>query len=220
MACSTALRAFSLTFGDPLITRETVPRPTPARAATASSVGRAVGARRSPFMDVAPYSCCRAPAEAPGHLFCLRPQATTPDAFGIPESAVFGNSPLSLVVHVDQTETLAVTPGPLEIVQQRPGEVPLERNARLDGGVACAQVSVDVGHPVPVVDGAVLGEHVVEGGAVLRDDHWDARILLGDPGEDLHQAGVVDLPAHGGDRPPAVDERHVLAAHPRRAGVG
>src|SRR5690606_7667659 len=146
---------------------ETDPRPTPARAATASSVGRAVGARRSPFMDVAPYSCCRAPARAPGHLFCLTPQAATLDAFGIPESAVFGNSPLGLVVHVDQTEPFSVTPGPLEVVQQRPGEVALQRDARLDGGVAGTQVGVDEGHPVPVVDGAVLGEHVVEGGAVL-----------------------------------------------------
>jgi hypothetical protein len=40
MACSTASRAPMLTFGEPLITRETVPRPTPARTATASSVGR------------------------------------------------------------------------------------------------------------------------------------------------------------------------------------
>ncbi|GGV73579.1 hypothetical protein GCM10010512_46260 [Streptomyces thermoviolaceus subsp. thermoviolaceus] len=44
MARSTAARERALTFGEPLITRETVPRPTPARAATAFSVGRRVPA--------------------------------------------------------------------------------------------------------------------------------------------------------------------------------
>src|ERR1044072_6829869 len=40
MARCTASRAFSLTLGEPLMTLDTVPRPTPARAATASRVGR------------------------------------------------------------------------------------------------------------------------------------------------------------------------------------
>ncbi|GGO88817.1 hypothetical protein GCM10012280_30500 [Wenjunlia tyrosinilytica] len=39
MASCTAALACSLTLGDPLMTRETVPRPTPARTATSSSVG-------------------------------------------------------------------------------------------------------------------------------------------------------------------------------------
>ena len=39
-AASTASGPSRLTCGEPLITRETVPRPTPARAATSSSVGR------------------------------------------------------------------------------------------------------------------------------------------------------------------------------------
>src|SRR5262245_33529235 len=40
MACWTAAFASGLTCGEPLTTRDTVPRPTPARAATSSSVGR------------------------------------------------------------------------------------------------------------------------------------------------------------------------------------
>src|SRR5690606_18928493 len=40
IAFSTAWRARGLTCGEPLITRDTVPRPTPARAATWSRVGR------------------------------------------------------------------------------------------------------------------------------------------------------------------------------------
>src|SRR5262245_1840823 len=40
MACSTAALAVGLTCGEPLTTRDTVPRPTPACAATSSSVGR------------------------------------------------------------------------------------------------------------------------------------------------------------------------------------
>src|SRR4029453_14946516 len=43
MALSTASRVLALTCVDPFITRDTVPRPTPARAATASSVGRSAG---------------------------------------------------------------------------------------------------------------------------------------------------------------------------------
>ena len=38
-AAGLAAMACSLTFGEPLMTRETVPRPTPARAATSSRVG-------------------------------------------------------------------------------------------------------------------------------------------------------------------------------------
>src|SRR6478609_6325392 len=45
IACSTARRARSETFSPPLITRDAVPRPTPAFAATSSRVGRVRGGR-------------------------------------------------------------------------------------------------------------------------------------------------------------------------------
>lgn len=49
-AASTAARVASLTRGEPLITRETVPRPTPARAATSSRVGRPPLRLRAPWL--------------------------------------------------------------------------------------------------------------------------------------------------------------------------
>ncbi len=48
-AASTAALVCSLTLEDPLITRDTVPRPTPARTATSSRVGRPP-LRPFPFM--------------------------------------------------------------------------------------------------------------------------------------------------------------------------
>src|SRR6476646_5162285 len=101
MARCTASRAFSLTFGEPLMTLDTVPRPTPARAATASRVGR--------FM--API---------------------LPDDLGVPERAVLQQASLGLVVDVHEPEALAVAPGPLEVVHQRPGEVALQRHPGID----------------------------------------------------------------------------------------
>src|SRR3954466_9194750 len=106
------------------MTRDTVPRPPPARAATASSVGR-----RSPFMFSPPWMICWL-------LFCRTAQASTPDGPGIPESALFGNSELGLIIDVDQAESLTVPPRPVEVVHQRPGEIALERGSRLDRGVA------------------------------------------------------------------------------------
>ena len=59
-AASTAARVASLTRGEPLITRETVPRPTPARAATSSRVGRP-----PPPPAVAAYGSAETPCPPP-----------------------------------------------------------------------------------------------------------------------------------------------------------
>src|SRR5690606_39756330 len=174
MAASTASRALALTLGEPLITRDTVPRPTPARAATSSSVGLPPG-RRSPFICPAPSPLLR--------LFCITGQTTTPDELGVPAGARLHRPPLGRVVHVDQAEPLAVPPGPLEVVHQGPDEVPLERHAGLDRPVAGAHVRLKEVAPPGVVHGAVLGDLVVEGGAVLRDVQREERVLGGEPGE-------------------------------------
>src|SRR4051812_16240075 len=106
MARSTASRASGLTFGDPLTTRETVPRPTPARAATASRVGRACVRSRT-------GSFCRWQAD-PASL----------DHGGVPPGAALGDARLRPVVDVHEAEPLGVAPAPLEVVHQRPGEIP------------------------------------------------------------------------------------------------
>src|SRR4051812_43626815 len=107
MARSTASRDSGLTFGEPLITRETVPRPTPARAATASSVGRApVVTGRSPRasrrMMFAVSLRSRVHCAGPG------PDSAVPDDGGVPQRAGLGDALLRQEVDVDEAEALGV----------------------------------------------------------------------------------------------------------------
>src|SRR5258706_8878321 len=116
MARSTASRAPSLTWGDPLTTRDAVPRPTPARAATSSRVGRP-GDRGCSFTGDDVTSRRR-----------VNRQAMVGDHVGVPVGARLAGAHQRVVVDVDETETLAVPPGPLEVVHQRPGEVAAQRD--------------------------------------------------------------------------------------------
>src|SRR5690606_16956911 len=132
------------------MTLDTVPRPTPARAATASRVGRLM----VPIL---------------------------PDDLGVPGRADLGQPLQRLVVHPYDPEALAVAPRPLEVGHERPGEVALERDPGVDRLAAGAQVRLEVGAPLLVADPPVL-QHVLERGAVLRDDQRDARVLPRHPG--------------------------------------
>src|ERR671912_405343 len=100
----------SATVVEPLTTRETVARETPARRATASSVGRSRAAVMSAL------------------------QAVTPDHLPIPARAVLGDPALGQVVDVDDPKSLAVALGPLEVVQQRPYEISAKVNPARDRG--------------------------------------------------------------------------------------
>src|SRR5690349_8681395 len=110
MALWTARFDFSLTWRALLMTRDTVPVETPARCATSSRVGGRV------FM-AAPYQCCK------------RSQPTSGDHVRVPPGAVLRGAALGVVVDVHQAEPLGVAEGPLEVVEQRPGEVALQRHA-------------------------------------------------------------------------------------------
>ena len=59
------------------------------------------------------------------------------------------------VVHVDQAPALGVALGPLEVVQQRPDVVALQRHAGGDRAVRGGEVVAQEGDPGGVVDGAV-----------------------------------------------------------------
>src|SRR6266542_3846882 len=249
MACSTRARRSGLTRGEPLTTRDTVARETPASAATCSSVGCAAGpalcgtvtsflpgrassagpagwgaspprlAVASRTLALAAHRRFLSPRARPSRALaslCLNWRAALPDHLRVPERAVLGGALLGGEVDVDQAEPLRVSPGPLEVVHQRPGKIAAQRDARGDRGVAGAQVGVDVAGALAVVDEAVRGELVAEGGAVLGDQQWHGRVALGDAAQHLDQPGLVDLPAHPGDRPPGADEADVLAGRPGR----
>src|SRR5436190_23054522 len=129
MARCTAARACGLTCGEPLTTRDTVPRPTPARAATWSSVGG-----------------------LPDWFIRFLPgKAVVPDDLTVPMTAAFDDASLRRVVNVHQAEPLAVAPAPLEVVQQRPYEITLQRYPLRDRLAAGAQVCGEVRRPVGVV---------------------------------------------------------------------
>src|SRR6266545_7084630 len=179
----------------------------PRRAVTPDTIALAAHRLRSLARSWPPW---------PPASLCLRRQAALPDHLRVPQRAVLGGAPLGGEVDVDQAEPLRVSPGPLEVVHQRPGEVAAQGHACRDRGVAGAQVRVDVGGAFAVVDGAVRGELVAEGGAVLGDQQRHGGVALGDAAQPLEQPGLVDLPAHPGDRPPGVDEADVLAGRPRR----
>src|SRR3954471_726517 len=96
----TASRMASATVVEPLTTRETVARETPARRATASSVGRSrvtISVLRSAGRN-----------------------AVAPDDVAVPQRALLRGPGLGRVVHVDDPEALAVPLRPLEVVQERP----------------------------------------------------------------------------------------------------
>src|SRR5690606_30522220 len=113
--------------------------------------------------------------------------------------ARLGRALLRLEVHVYDAEALRVAVGPLEVVQQRPGEVAAHVHALAHGLVHRAQVLPQVGDALRVVH-AALRRHgrVGERGAVLGDVDRYAAVALADPSQRVQQPLRVDLPAHLG----------------------
>src|SRR5690606_4004219 len=114
MAACTAVRASGLTAVEPLTTRDTVDRDTPAAAATSSMVARDDTALPS--------------AAAPARL--QRPCGDDPSVLA---TAVLHGALLSVVVDAHDSEALVVPPGPLEVVHQRPVEEAPHVDSRLGG---------------------------------------------------------------------------------------
>src|SRR3954451_24488180 len=74
------------------------------------------------------------------------------DEVAVPASAALQRTTLGVVVDVDDAETLVIAAAPLEVVHQRPREVPAHINAvgyRARHGV---DVAVEVGDAVGIVD--------------------------------------------------------------------
>ena len=82
-------------------------------------------------------------------------------------------------VDLDQTELLGVTLGPLEVVEQGPGDIGTDVGSGRPGPLDRREVVPQVSDPVGVVDRAVLGARaVVVRRAVLGDDEGE----VGTPG--------------------------------------
>src|SRR5690606_878820 len=125
--------------------------------------------------------------------------AVAVDDVRVEARARLGRALLRLEVHVHDAEALRVAIGPLEVVQQRPGEVAAHVHALVHGLVEHAQVLAQVGDALRVVD-AALGRHgrVGERGAVLGDVDRHVAVALADPPQRVQQPLRVDLPAHLG----------------------
>ena len=89
------------------------------------------------------------------------------DDLFVPERAVFGRAFLGLKIDVDDAEPLGVALAPLEVVDQRPDIVAVDRDAGLDGAVDLGEVVPDVFEAARVLDLAVGGNGIGEAGSVL-----------------------------------------------------
>lgn len=91
------------------------------------------------------------------------------EEFGVPVATLFQRSCLRHVVDMGESESAAESQGPFEVVQERPHEVAVQREAACDGFGAGVDVLLDVGAAVLVFDVAVGVYRVGIGGSVLGD---------------------------------------------------
>src|SRR3954447_4004067 len=98
-----------------------------------------------------------------------RPPSVRADDVRVPVSGALDRALLCAVVDVDQAEALVVAVGPLEVVQQGPGEVAGQRGALAGGRGAGGEVALQVVLAFGVVDRAVRAYDVGVRGAVLGD---------------------------------------------------
>src|SRR3954464_15501838 len=80
--------------------------------------------------------------------------AVPPDDVAEPPGARLRRPFLGREVDVDEPEPLAVALGPLEVVQEGPREEPLDRGAGVERATDLAEVAVEVGDPLEVLDDA------------------------------------------------------------------
>jgi len=89
----------------------------------------------------------------------------------VPRCTCLGDPLLRLIVDVDQTEPLAVSLSPLEVVQERPNEVAPQIDTVHNGLSRCPEVSTEIADPVDVNDLALAVEEIIEGCAALGHVH-------------------------------------------------
>src|SRR5687768_7338531 len=105
----------------------------------------------------------------------------SPNDLGIEPPTSLHRALLRRVVHVHETESLGEPVGPLEVVEQGPGEVPAEVYTLPQRRVHGAQVVSQVPGAEWIVDQIFTRRRIVEGRSVLRDVEGNRPVALRHP---------------------------------------
>mmetsp|Transcript_5758 Transcript_5758/g.22365 ORF Transcript_5758/g.22365 Transcript_5758/m.22365 type:complete len:444 (+) Transcript_5758:3338-4669(+) len=97
-----------------------------------------------------------------------------------------------------QAEAAQIALGPLEVVEQAPGKVALDRHAGSDGLAQRHQMALQIGQALLVVHAALGGQHIVEGGAVFGQLDDRRLVVALDAGQQVDEALGRDFPAEAG----------------------
>src|SRR4030088_3152033 len=111
-------------------------------------------------------------------------ESVAADHVAVPGRAVLRGALLRVVVDVDQAEPLVVSVAPLEVVQERPGEVAAQVDTGGQGGVGSPQVSVEVRDPFDVAYPA-LDRCVHIGRTILGHHDGSVRMVGRDPDQQV-----------------------------------
>src|SRR5215211_222652 len=77
---------------------------------------------------------------------------------GVPAPASFDGPLLGRVVDGDQSKAFVITPRPLEVIEQRPDEIPAERHAVSNRAIGLEQMLMQVRLALWVVDLSLLDD--------------------------------------------------------------
>src|SRR5919201_5106482 len=128
----------------------------------------------------------------------LPPGTLLRDEVAVPVEAPLRHPLERRIVDVDESKALPVAPCPLEVVHQRPDEVALDRDTRLDSAADRRDVPFEVVTALRIAHAAVVTAHVRKRRAILRDVQRARRVVVADPDEQIVDAVGIDLPVHVG----------------------
>src|SRR6266853_4439504 len=117
----------------------------------------------------------------------------------VPAAAQLRPPPLRREIDVVEPEAVGVALGPLEVIEQRPGEISPDRDAARDRLTQCRHVTDEVVAALDIVHGPVGVDEIVVARAVLGDIELAGTIVALHTLEQRHHTGRRDLPAEIGD---------------------
>src|SRR5918996_2774132 len=122
----------------------------------------------------------------------------TRNEVGEPARAGLRGPGLGGEVNPDHAEALRVTLRPLEVVEQRPGEIPGQWNPLVERTVRSRHVLTQIRDATIVLDEPVDSRLLLEGRAVFGDQDLCRPVLAVDPGQDGGEALGFHGPPHRG----------------------
>src|ERR1700730_1536979 len=130
-------------------------------------------------------------------------QGACPCDPGIEVERVFQAALKGPIVNIDQAKSLAVAVRPFKIVEQRPYEIPMHRDAGCDCFEHGAKIVAKIRDPLRVAHSTIGIESISEGGTILGYVNRQATVSFLDL-EELDPKCIRSyLPAHLRDRPSA-----------------